>query len=82
MKIVAYFDLEHYQMDVRTEFLNGELSENVYMIQPRSFEVARKERMVYKLQKSIYGLEKASRHWYLKFNQIVTSYGYKENVVN
>ena len=39
MVIVAHFDLELYQMVVRTTFLNGDLSEDVYMVQPPSFEV-------------------------------------------
>ena len=38
MGIVAYFDLELHQMDVRTTFLNGDLVEDVYMSQPIGFE--------------------------------------------
>ena len=48
-------------MDVRTALLNGDLGEDVYMVQPPSFEEARKENMICKLQKSIYGLKQASR---------------------
>ena len=61
MAIVAHFDLELHQMDVRTTFLNGDSVEVVYMSQPISFEEVGKENMVYKLQKSIYGLKQASR---------------------
>ena len=35
MALVAHFDLELHQMDVKTAFLNGDLKENVYMKQPR-----------------------------------------------
>ena len=48
-------------MDVNTAFLNGDLEENVYMAQPEGFVMERKERMGYRLKKSIYGLEQASR---------------------
>ena len=48
-------------MDVRTTFLNGELVEDVYISQPTGFEEVGNEDMVCKLQKSINGLEQASR---------------------
>jgi hypothetical protein len=31
MALVAYYDLELYQMDVKTAFLNRDLDENIYM---------------------------------------------------
>ena len=44
-------------MDVRTTFLNGDLVKDVYMSQPICFEEVGKENMVFKLQKSVYGLK-------------------------
>ena len=38
LAIVAHMDLELYQMDVKTAFLNGELDEKIYMDQPLCFE--------------------------------------------
>ena len=38
--------------------------------------------MVCKLQKSIYGLKKATRQWYLKFDDVVSANGFKENIVD
>ena len=34
MTLVAHYDLELHQMDVKTAFLNGDLHEDVYMAQP------------------------------------------------
>ena len=61
MALVAHYDLELHQMDVKTAFLNGDLEENVYMAQPKGFVVEEKERMGCSLKKSIYGLKQASR---------------------
>jgi hypothetical protein len=63
----------------RQLFLNRNLYEDVYMMQPDSFQVSGKEYMVCKLKISIYGLKEASRYLYLKFNEVVASYGFKEN---
>ena len=35
MALVAHYDLELHQMDVKTAFRNGDLNESVYMAQPK-----------------------------------------------
>ena len=82
MAIVTHFDLELHQMDLRTDFLNGDLVEDVYMSQPIGFEEVGKKHKVCKLQKSIYGLKQASMQWYLKFDEVVIANGFKENIVD
>jgi hypothetical protein len=57
MALVAYYDLELYQMDVKTAFLNGDLEKNVYMAQPKDFVVEEKEHMGCHLKKTIYELK-------------------------
>ncbi|RDX83682.1 hypothetical protein CR513_35372, partial [Mucuna pruriens] len=37
---------------------------------------------VCKLNKSIYGLKQASYHWYLKFHEVITSFGFEENIMD
>ncbi|RVW65982.1 Retrovirus-related Pol polyprotein from transposon TNT 1-94 [Vitis vinifera] len=82
LALVAHFDLELQQMDVKTAFLNGELEEEVYMKQPEGFPSSDGEQLVCKLKKSIYGLKQASRQWYLKFHNIISSFGFVENVMD
>jgi len=57
MTLVAHYDLELHQMDVKTTFLNANLKENVYMDQLMGFSIEGKKHMVHKLKKSIYGLK-------------------------
>jgi hypothetical protein len=79
MTLVAHYDLELHQMDVRTAFLNGDLEENIYMAQPKGFIVKGTKNMGCCLKKSIYGLKQASRQWYLKFDRMIKGFGFKEN---
>ena len=80
MALVAHYDFELHQMNVNTAFLNGDLEENVYMAQPKGFVIEGKEQMGCRLKKSIYALKQASRQWYLKFDQTIRNFGFKENV--
>jgi hypothetical protein len=61
LAIAAYFDYEIWQMDVKTAFLNGNIEEELYMVQPDGFVDPKDANKVCKLQRSIYGLKQASR---------------------
>ena len=60
LTLVAHYDLELHQMDVKTAFLNGSLRENVHMDQLEGFSIKDKEHLACKLKKSIYELKQAS----------------------
>ena len=51
MALVAHFDMELHQMDVKTAFLNGDLNEEVYMMQPEGFVANDSGTLVYRLKK-------------------------------
>jgi hypothetical protein len=49
------------------------------MSQPKGFAVKEKEHMRCHMRKSIYGLKQASKQWYLKFDETIRSFDFKEN---
>jgi hypothetical protein len=63
MALVARYDLELHQMDVKMTFLNGVLLDNVNMVRLKGFAVKGKEHMRCHLKKFIYGLNQTSRQW-------------------
>jgi hypothetical protein len=80
MALITHFDLELHQIDVKTDFLNDNLEEEVYMKQPEGFDDNTQKAC--KINKSIYGLKQASHQWYIKFHKVITSYGFIENFVD
>ena len=48
MALVAHFDMELYQMDVKIAFLNGSIEEEICMVQPESFKLKISEYLVCK----------------------------------
>ena len=50
-------DMEIVQNDVKTRFLHGDLHEDIYMQQPKVFVETRRQDLVSKLKKILYGLK-------------------------
>jgi hypothetical protein len=67
-------------MDIKSTFLNENLTEDVYMTQPESFVDPKHVRKICKLQKSIYGLKQAYQSWNLCFDEVVKEFGFIKNV--
>ena len=82
MTLVSYFNIELHQMDVKTTFLNDNIDETIYMVQPENIVSKDPKKMVCKLKKSIYRLKQASRQWYYKFHQTIVSFGFEVNMVD
>ena len=80
LSIFAHYDYEIWQMDVKTAFLNGNLEEEIYMMQLEGVIVKKQEHMVCKLKRSIYGLKQASRSWNIRFDQAIKSFGFEQNL--
>jgi len=45
-----------HQLDVKYAFLNGDLKEEVYLVQPEGFVKKSEEHLVCRLKKALYGL--------------------------
>ena len=78
LAIAAFYDYEIWQMDVKTAFLNGDLEEELYMVQPSGFEDPSSAKKVCKLKRSIYGLKQASRSWNLRFDREIKKFDFKK----
>nr|GEW59597.1 hypothetical protein [Tanacetum cinerariifolium] len=66
----AYMGFTVYQMNVKSAFLNGKISKEVYVQQPPGFKSSEFPKHVCKLDKALYGLKQVSKAWYetlLKF---------------
>ena len=82
MALVAHFDFDLHQMDMKKAFLNSNLEEEVYMKQPEGFSSCEGEYLVCKLKKSIYRLKQASLQWYLIFHEVIASFGFEEIIMD
>ena len=75
LAIAAHYDYEIWKMDVKTTFLNGNLTEEVFMTQPKGFTSGSGSKE-FKLQRSIYGLKQASRSWNIRFDETIKEFGF------
>ena len=64
------------QYDVKTEFLNGILDEEIYLKQPQGFQEGNK---VYKLKKGLYGLKQAARVWNQTLHESLIRNAFKQS---
>ncbi|TYK15862.1 gag/pol protein [Cucumis melo var. makuwa] len=80
LSIATFYDYEIWKMDVKTAFLNGNLEESIFMSQLEGFITQGQEQKVCKLNRSIYGLKQASRSWNIRFDIVIKSYGFDQNV--
>lgn len=72
LAVTAAAGMKLAQFDVKTAFLSGDLSEDVYMTQPEGFEDGTDH--VCKLQKALYGFKQSARCWNKKFTHCLKKF--------
>ncbi|GAA0167895.1 transmembrane signal receptor [Lithospermum erythrorhizon] len=67
------------QLDVKKAFLNGTLSETIYMKQPQGFVHPDFPTHACLLQKSLYGLKQVPRAWFQKVSAFLLNHGFSRS---
>ena len=65
LQMAAQYGLKLHQMDVKTAYLNAPIDCEIYIQQPKGFEVTTGggKNLACKLNKSLYGLKQSGRNW-------------------
>lgn len=71
---VCQDNLKMIQFDVKTAFLYGNITEDIYMTPPDGLDVPKGH--VCKLKRSLYGLKQAPRCWNQKFDSVLKKFGF------
>ena len=66
-------------MDVKAEFLNGIIEEEVYIEQPEGFEIFSSESHDCRLKRALYALKQAPRAWYIRIDDYFTRLGFTKS---
>eukprot|EP01018_Ginkgo_biloba_P023889 Gb_35456 [translate_table: standard] len=82
LTLVAQLNWQLYQMDVKSAFLNGDLSEEVYTEQPPGYVQKGKKDHVCHLKKALYGLKQTPRAWYEKIDRYFLDTGFVRSSVD
>ncbi|GAA0159081.1 transmembrane signal receptor [Lithospermum erythrorhizon] len=79
LKVFVSKSWELRQLDVKNAFLNGTLTETVYMKQPRGFSHPDFPDYHCLLKKSLYGLKQAPRAWFHKVSSFLLTLGFTKS---
>ena len=71
LAFACYMNFKLFQIDVKNIFLNGFISEEVYVEQPPGFLDQTLPNHVFKLNKALYGLKQAPRAWHDKLSNFL-----------
>ena len=79
LAIAGQRDMSIKHFDAKRAFLNGVLTETIYMKQPKGYAIPCKEDYVCKLKKSIYGLQQAANVWNDKLDDLLRKFRFRKS---
>ncbi len=84
MQLAAQLDLVVHQLDVKTAYLNSPIDCEIYLEQAEGYEIEgeNNEKLVYKLNKSLYGLKQSGRNWNSVLNDELIEIGFKQSLAD
>ncbi|GJR69662.1 putative ribonuclease H-like domain-containing protein [Tanacetum coccineum] len=75
-------DFVVYQIDVKSDFLNGKIEEEVYVCQPPGFEDPDFSDRVYQVEKALYRLHQALKAWYETLSTYLLENGFQRGHID
>ena len=84
MQLAAQHDLIIHQMDIKSAYLNAPFDCEVYLEQAKGYEISGKDgtKLVYKLNKSLYGLKQSGRNWNNLLNYHLVDKGFHQSLAD
>ena len=79
ISLAATHNWDLHQLDIKNDFLHGDLQEEVYMEQPPGFVAQGEIGKICCLRKLLYGLKQSPCAWFGKFNQAVEKFGLQKS---
>ena len=70
--------LHIHHIDATTAFLNAEVEGVIYASQPKGFARPGEEHLVWRIEKSVYGLRQSARRWYLHLKRVLISMKFRQ----
>ena len=83
LQLAAKRDLTVHQVDVKAAYLNAPIDCEIYLEQAEGYEAPGKDKkLVYKLNKTLYGLKQSSRNWNSVLNNELINNGFKQSLAD
>ncbi|GJS35143.1 zinc finger, CCHC-type containing protein [Tanacetum coccineum] len=82
LAFASFMGFTVYQMDVKSAFLYGNITEEVYVKQPLGFKDPAPPNKVYRVVKALYGLHQAPRAWYERLSTFLLKHRYRRGAID